>query len=70
LSDDRFTQDPGSTAFASEEEWRAYERAWQLEHKAILRAYGQTPDGEEPEESDADSDADEDVDDLDVYYGG
>lgn len=55
MSDDpRFTQDPGSTAFATEDEWREYEHAWQLEHKAILHAYGQTPDGEEPEDDDED----------------
>lgn len=61
--DPRFTQDPGSTAFATEEEWREYERAWQAEHKAILRAYGQVPDGEEEEDSDAD-----DLDDYDDLF--
>jgi hypothetical protein len=54
----------GSTVFQSEAEMREYERVWNAEHKAILRAYGQTPEGEEPDDLD-EGGVPDDLDDYD-----
>ncbi len=66
---ERMTSDPGAVHYKSIAEWQAAERAFWLEHNAVLRAVGQVPEGEVREPEDEDSNVD-DLDDYDDLFEG